>query len=189
MEGFLLSRPVRHARISSRFTRKRWHPILKRYRAHLGIDYAARRGTPIMAAGSGKIIFAGYTRGYGNLIKIRHGDGYMTLYAHQKRFRKGIRRGKYVKQGQVIGYVGSTGLSTGPHLHFGLYKNGRAINPASVVRVTTKKLGGKARKRFLQLKKRYDEKIEAHLKAQTKPKRHDDYQYVYYLNRDGGELR
>lgn len=156
VEGFLLARPVRNARISSGFTRRRWHPILHRYRAHLGIDYAAPRGTPIMAAGSGKIIFAGRTRGYGNLIKIRHSDGYVTLYAHQKAFRRGIKRGKYVKQGQVIGYVGTTGLSTGPHLHFGLYKNGRAINPARVVQVTTKQLGGKARKAFLKRKKELD---------------------------------
>ncbi|MHC3993816.1 peptidoglycan DD-metalloendopeptidase family protein [Thiomicrolovo sp. ZZH C-3] len=148
VEGFLLSRPVRNGRVSSGFTLRRYHPILKRYRAHLGVDYAAPRGTPIVAAGSGTVIFAGRTRGYGKLIKIRHSDGYMTLYAHQKAFRRGIHRGKHVKQGQVIGYVGSTGLSTGPHLHFGLYKNGRAINPARVVQVTTKKLGGKALKAF-----------------------------------------
>ncbi len=157
VEGFLLARPVRNARISSGFTRRRYHPILKRYRAHLGIDYAAPRGTPIMAAGSGRIIFAGRTRGYGNLIKIRHSDGYVTLYAHQKSFRRGIRKGKYVKQGQIIGYVGTTGLSTGPHLHFGLYKNGRAINPARVVQVTTKKLTGKARKSFLKRKADLDD--------------------------------
>ncbi len=161
VEGFLLARPVRNARISSGFTRRRYHPILKRYRAHLGIDYAAPRGTPIMAAGSGRIIFAGRTRGYGNLIKIRHSDGYVTLYAHQKAFRRGIKRGKYVKQGQVIGYVGTTGLSTGPHLHFGLYKNGRAINPARVVQVTTKRLGGKARKAFLKRKKELDALLES----------------------------
>lgn len=183
VEGFLLSRPVRHARISSKFTKRRWHPILKRYRAHLGIDYAAPRGTPIMAAGSGKVIFAGRTRGYGNVTKIRHSDGYVTLYAHQKSFKRGIKRGKYVKQGQVIGYVGTTGLSTGPHLHFGLYKNGRAINPARVVRVTTKKLAAKARKAFLKRKKRLDAMVALHLKEQTKPKRIDDYQYVYYLDR------
>ncbi|MEA3522448.1 MAG: peptidoglycan DD-metalloendopeptidase family protein [Campylobacterota bacterium] len=183
VEGFLLSRPVKNARISSKFTKRRFHPILKRYRAHLGIDYAARRGTPIMAAGSGKVIFAGYTRGYGNVTKIRHTDGYMTLYAHQKSFRRGIKRGKYVKQGQVIGYVGSTGLSTGPHLHFGLYKNGRAINPARVVRVTTKKLYGKTRKAFLKIKKDLDEMVALHIEAKTPPYRMDDYQYVYYLER------
>ncbi|WP_345970778.1 peptidoglycan DD-metalloendopeptidase family protein [Sulfurimonas sp. HSL1-6] len=148
VEGFLLSRPVRNGRVSSGFTLRRYHPILKRYRAHLGVDYAAPRGTPIVAAGSGTVIFAGRTRGYGKLIKIRHSDGYVTLYAHQKAFRRGIHSGMRVKQGQVIGYVGSTGLSTGPHLHFGLYKNGRAINPARVVQVTTKQLGGKALKAF-----------------------------------------
>jgi len=187
VEGFLLARPVKHARISSKFTKRRYHPILKRYRAHLGIDYAARRGTPIMAAGNGKIIFAGRTRGYGNLIKIRHSDGYMTLYAHQKSFRRGIKKGKYVKQGQIIGYVGTTGLSTGPHLHFGLYKNGRAINPASVVRVTTKKLSGKARRAFLKRKKELDEIVQKHLQDKTEPKRMDDYQYIYYLNRENTE--
>jgi murein DD-endopeptidase MepM/ murein hydrolase activator NlpD len=183
VEGFLLSRPVKNARISSKFTKRRYHPILKRYRAHLGIDYAARRGTPIMAAGSGKVIFAGRTRGYGNLTKIRHSDGYMTLYAHQKSFRRGIKRGKYVKQGQIIGYVGTTGLSTGPHLHFGLYKNGRAINPARVVRVTTKKLTGKARKAFLKVKKDLDAQVALHVEARTKAKRSDGYQYIYYLDR------
>ncbi len=188
VEGFLLARPVRNARISSKFTKRRWHPILKRYRAHLGIDYAARSGTPIMAAGSGKIISAGYTRGYGNVIKIRHGDGYMTLYAHMKSFRKGMKRGKYVKKGQVIGYVGTTGLSTGPHLHFGLYKNGRAINPARVVQVTTKKLSGKARKAFLKTKTSYDILVEQHLKEHTLPQRKDAYRYVYYLS-DNNDTR
>ncbi len=181
VEGFLLSRPVRNARVSSGFTKRRYHPILKRYRAHLGIDYAARRGTPIMAAGSGKIIFAGRTRGYGNLIKIRHSDGYMTLYAHQKSFKRGIKKGKRVKQGQVIGYVGSTGMSTGPHLHFGLYKNGRAINPARVVRVTTKKLGGKERKAFLKVKKELDTLVEAQLVSVKKPVRYEKFDPIYYL--------
>ncbi len=168
VEGFLLARPVRGARISSYFTKRRYHPILKKYRAHLGIDYAARRGTPIVAAGSGRVIFKGRTRGYGNLTKIRHADGYVTLYAHQKSFRRGIRVGKWVKKGQTIGYVGTTGLSTGPHLHFGLYKHGRAINPLRVVQVTTKRLKHKAYKEFLQLKHNYDESLNLHLANQTK---------------------
>jgi len=182
VEGFLLGRPVRGARITSRFTRKRWHPILHRYRAHLGVDYGARRGTPIYAAGSGRIVFAGYTRGYGNLIKIRHKDGYMTLYAHQKKFRRGIRRGKYVKKGQVIGYVGSTGLSTGPHLHFGLYKNSRAINPLRVVQVTVKKLHGKQRKAFMQLKRNYDQSLQLHLKNATPFQKIPQFKRVCYVN-------
>jgi murein DD-endopeptidase MepM/ murein hydrolase activator NlpD len=168
VEGFLLAKPVRGARITSRFTRRRWHPILHKYRAHLGVDYGARRGTPIRAAGSGVVIYAGYSRGYGNTIKIRHSDGYVTLYAHQKKFKRGIRRGVHVKRGQVIGYVGSTGLSTGPHLHFGLYKNGRAINPLRVVQVTVKKLRGKKLKAFKRLKANYDQSLELHLKNGTK---------------------
>jgi len=160
VEGFLLARPVRNARISSGFTLRRWHPILHRYRAHLGIDYAAPRGTPVLAAGSGTVIYAGRSRGYGNVAKVRHGDGYVTLYAHLKAFRRGIRNGVGVKQGQVIGYVGSTGLSTGPHLHFGLYKNGRAINPARVVQVTTKQLSGKAFKAFAAKKAQLDTLVD-----------------------------
>jgi len=172
VEGFLLGRPVRNARISDGFTMRRYHPILHRYRAHLGIDYAVPRGTPIMAAGSGTVIFAGRSRGYGNLIKIRHADGYVTLYAHQKAFRKGIRKGVTVKKGQVIGYVGSTGLSTGPHLHFGLYKNGRAINPAGSVQMTTKQLGGKALKAFKETQTKLDQLLELALQHPAIPEGH-----------------
>jgi len=181
VEGFLLARPVRNGRISSGFTLRRFHPILKRYRAHLGIDYAASRGTPILAAGSGTIVFAGRTRGYGNVIKIRHSDGYQTLYAHQKAFKRGIRTGKYVKQGEVIGYVGTTGLSTGPHLHFGLYKDGRAINPARVVQVTTKQLHGKELSAFNGEKARLDtlvDEVLAHPKTVTKVETIDNACYI-----------
>ena len=105
---------------------------------------------------------------YGNLVKIRHDDGYETRYAHMKSFRRGIRRGKYVKKGQTIGYVGTTGRSTGPHLHFELRKHGRALNPLRVVQVTTKKLKGKEKKAFLRLKKNYDEQINIHVENETK---------------------
>ena len=167
VEGFLLARPVAGARISSYFTKRRWHPVLHKWKAHLGMDYAARRGTPIVAAGSGRISYAARLGSYGNLVKIRHADGYETRYAHMKSFRRGIRRGKYVKKGQTIGYVGTTGRSTGPHLHFELRKHGRAINPLRVVQVTTKKLKGKEKKAFLKLQKNYDESIALHLKNQT----------------------
>jgi len=187
-EGFMLNRPVKNARVSSGFTLRRYHPVLKKYRAHLGVDYAARPGTPIRAAGSGRIIFAGYTRGYGKLIKIQHSDGYMTLYAHQRAFRKGIRRGKYVKKGQTIGYVGSTGLSTGPHLHFGLYKNGHARNPARVIRITTNKLKGKKLRAFNDLKKEYNKTVELHLAAQTQVTPTVAFSDVYYLNSENFEL-
>lgn len=168
VEGFLLARPVRNARISSRFTKRRFHPVLKKWKAHLGVDYAARRGTPIIAAGSGRVIHASRLGSYGNLVKIRHTDGYETRYAHMKSFRRGIKRGKYVKKGQTIGYVGTTGRSTGPHLHFELRKHGVAINPLRVVQVTTKKLKNKQKVAFLKLKENYDESVNLHLKNQTK---------------------
>jgi murein DD-endopeptidase MepM/ murein hydrolase activator NlpD len=167
VEGFLLARPVRGARISSYFSKRRFHPVLHKWKAHLGIDYAARRGTPIVAAGSGRIVYAARMGSYGNLVKIRHNDGYETRYAHMKSFRRGIHKGKYVKKGQTIGYVGTTGRSTGPHLHFELRKRGRAINPLRVVQVTTKKLKGKEKKAFLKLKENYDQSIELHLKNKT----------------------
>ncbi|MCX6075708.1 MAG: peptidoglycan DD-metalloendopeptidase family protein [Campylobacterales bacterium] len=168
IESFLLVNPVANTRISSTFTLSRYHPILKKYRAHLGIDYAARTGTPIMAAGDGKVVFASTTNGYGNLIKIQHADGFMTLYAHQKSFRPGIKVGLKVSKNQVIGYVGSTGLSTGPHLHFGLYKDNQAIDPLKVVQVTTKKLSDKERNDFIKLRKKYDDTIISHIQNNTK---------------------
>ena len=124
--------PLRHVRITSRFTYKRWHPILHRYRPHLGVDFGARRGTPLLAVNDGVVIFSGRKGGYGNVVKIRHKGGYVSLYAHQSKIR--VKRGQRVKKGQIIGYVGSTGRSTGPHLHFGLYKKGRAIDPLKVLK-------------------------------------------------------
>jgi len=183
VEGFLLRKPVRNARLSSKFTYKRWHPILKKYRAHLGIDYAAPRGTPIIAAASGRVTFAGYTRGYGKLVKIRHNDGYLSLYAHQKKFRRGIKIGKWVKKGQVIGYVGSTGMSTGPHLHFGLYKNGRAINPAKVIKITTSKLKGKSKRQFNNMRLAYNKKIDLLLLQKQPPMVAETFKSVDYLRK------
>ena len=182
VEGFLLARPVRGARISSYFTKRRYHPVLHKWKAHLGVDYAARRGTPIVAAGSGRITYAARMGSYGNLIKIRHADGYETRYAHLKSFRRGIHKGKYVKKGQTIGYVGTTGRSTGPHLHFELRKRGRAINPLRVVQVTTKKLKGKEYKAFIKLKKNYDESVALHLQNQTKYKKRAKFQAMCYIH-------
>jgi len=182
VEGFLLARPVKGARISSHFTKRRFHPVLKKWKAHLGIDYAARRGTPIVAAGSGKVIYAARAGSYGNLVKIRHADGYETRYAHMKSFRRGIRKGKRVKKGQTIGYVGSTGRSTGPHLHFELRKKGRAINPLRVVQVTTKKLKGKERKAFLKLQENYNQRINLHLENKTAFNRVSNYDSCCYFD-------
>lgn len=124
--------PLRNVRITSSFSYRRYHPILKRYRPHHGTDFGARRGTPLLAVNSGKVSFSGWMGGYGKVVKIKHGGGYESLYAHQSRTR--VKRGQKVKKGQVIGYVGSTGRSTGPHLHFGLKRNGRWINPMKVLR-------------------------------------------------------
>jgi murein DD-endopeptidase MepM/ murein hydrolase activator NlpD len=160
IESFLLTKPVRYTRISSRFTLRRWHPILRRYRPHFGIDYAAPRGRVVRAAGNGRVVFVGRKGGYGNVIKIAHDEGYLTLYAHLKGFKRGIRKGKYVKKRQIIGYVGTTGRSTGPHLHFGLYKNNRPINPNSMIKITKSKLKGKSKKAFLTLANGYKKQIE-----------------------------
>jgi murein DD-endopeptidase MepM/ murein hydrolase activator NlpD len=123
--------PLRHVRVTSSFSYRRYHPILKRYRPHHGTDFGAKRGTPLLAVNAGKVSYSGRMGGYGKVVKIRHGGGYESLYAHQSRIR--VRRGQTVKRGQVIGYVGSTGRSTGPHLHFGLKKHGRWINPMKVL--------------------------------------------------------
>lgn len=121
--------PVDYVRVTSAFAWRRYHPILGVYRSHLGTDFGAPTGTPIKAAGDGTVAFAGWRGGYGNVVELRHPGGYTTLYAHMSRFANGIRPGRGVKQGQVIGYVGSTGLATGPHVHYELKKNGRHLDP------------------------------------------------------------
>ncbi|KAB8330872.1 M23 family metallopeptidase [Scytonema tolypothrichoides VB-61278] len=110
----------------------RRHPLLGYVRAHTGVDWSAPRGTPIMAAGDGEVVYADWKSGYGNYIEIRHTNGYETAYAHQTGFAKGIRKGARVRQGQVIGYVGSTGLSTGPHLHYEVHVNGNPVDPMRI---------------------------------------------------------
>jgi len=148
-----MRKPLNHIRITSHFTNRRFHPVLKRWKAHLGTDFGARRGTPILAAAEGKVIFSGWKGGYGKVIKIQHKDKYVTLYAHQSRLK--AKKGQYVSAGQIIGFVGSTGRSTGPHLHFGVYKNGRAINPMRMVKFSTGGLTGKGKKAFIARKVKY----------------------------------
>lgn len=132
VERQFLKAPVEYSRISSSFTKARLHPILKIWRPHLGIDYAAPRGTPVWSVANGKVIFKGYQGGYGNLVKVRHASGYVSYYAHLSRFAPGLRVGQRVSQKQVLGQVGSTGLSTGPHLCFRLTKEGDFVNPATL---------------------------------------------------------
>lgn len=132
MRKAFLRAPVDFRRISSRFTRERFHPVLGKKRPHQGVDYAAGTGTPIWAAGDGKVVFAGRKGGYGNAVILQHGEKYSTLYGHMSRFGKGIHAGTRVRQGQVIGYVGATGLATGPHLHYEFRVDGVHRNPLTV---------------------------------------------------------
>jgi len=129
MRKAFIRTPVDFARISSKFSAGRKHPILNKIRAHKGVDYAAPRGTPIKAAGDGKVLLAGRRGGYGNTVIIQHGNTYRTLYGHMQGFAKGVTTGGTVKQGQVIGYIGTTGLSTGPHLHYEFQVNGVHVDP------------------------------------------------------------
>jgi murein DD-endopeptidase MepM/ murein hydrolase activator NlpD len=135
----------------------RYHPLLNRRRMHNGVDWAAPRGTPILAAGKGTIEFAGRKGAYGNYVRIRHANGYKTSYAHMSRFARGVRESVRVRQGQVIGYIGSTGLSSGPHLHYEVLVNKRHVNPMSIKIGNERQLDGDDLQRFRRERSRVDE--------------------------------
>ncbi len=143
----LMKTPINGARLSSSYGMRK-HPILGYNKMHQGTDFAAPMGTPIMASGSGKILKAGWCGGGGNCVKIRHNSTYSTVYAHMSKFARGIKKGVRVSQGQIIGYVGSTGMSTGPHLHYEVIKNGKKINSQTLKLPSGKKLKGKTREDF-----------------------------------------
>lgn len=153
MRKAFIRTPVDVARISSRFSMGRKHPILNKIRAHKGVDYAAPRGTPIKAAGDGKVLLAGRKGGYGNTVVIQHNQRYRTLYGHMQGFAKGIRNGVAVKQGQVIGYIGTTGLSTGPHLHYEFQVDGTQVDPLSIKMAMADPISSGDKQRFLQMSK------------------------------------
>ena len=149
LRGAFLKAPLDYYRISSRFSNSRYHPVLKRNRAHHGVDYAAPVGTPVYAIGNGKVIDKGYqANGGGNYVKIRHNSTYVTTYMHLSRFAKGLKVGNSVKQKEVIGYVGSTGLSTGPHLDFRVHENGKPINPLTIKSQPEKPISNENREHF-----------------------------------------
>lgn len=132
LKGFFLKAPIRASdvfRVSSRYNLRRRHPVLNRVKAHLGTDFAAPTGTPIVSTADGRIIQRGYTRGNGNYVKIKHDNTYTTQYLHMSRFNKSLKIGSRVKQGETIGYVGSTGLATGPHVCYRFWKNGKQVDP------------------------------------------------------------
>jgi murein DD-endopeptidase MepM/ murein hydrolase activator NlpD len=132
VEKAFLRAPLEFKRVSSRFSTSRYHPILNRIRAHKGVDYAAPTGTPVQAAGAGRIRFRGVKGGYGNVVEIDHGGGIVTVYGHLSRFAAGARLGSRVRQGELIAYVGMTGLATGPHLHYEYRVNGQYLDPQRV---------------------------------------------------------
>jgi len=161
LKGMFIPRPIDHfIKITSGFG-MRYHPILHIKRMHDGIDYAARIGTPVKSVANGVVIFAGRMSGYGKVIKIKHPNGYITLYGHLSRIR--VVNKQHVSQGQIIGNVGNTGLSTGPHLHFGVMLNGKWINPKRIRRSSKIVLTGKAKKEFLsyvkELQSKYNIKV------------------------------
>ncbi len=152
MRKAFLKAPLNYRRISSFFSKGRKHPILKIYRPHHGLDYAAPGGTPVSVAGDGKVIFAGNKGQYGKLVIVKHRNGYNTYYGHLSRIAKGIRTGRHAEQGQIIGYVGSTGLATGPHLHYEMRIKGKPVNPLSIKIPRGKSIPEKMMADFIQLK-------------------------------------
>jgi murein DD-endopeptidase MepM/ murein hydrolase activator NlpD len=150
MRKAFIRTPVDFARISSMFSMGRKHPILNKIRAHKGVDYAAPRGTPIRATGDGKVLLAGRRGGYGNTVIIQHGETYRTLYGHMQGFAKGVQTGGSVKQGQVIGYIGTTGLSTGPHLHYEFQVNGVHVDPLGQKLPMADPIAKSEKQRFMQ---------------------------------------
>ena len=162
----LMVTPIDGARLSSRYGMRK-HPILGYSRMHKGLDFAAPTGTPIMAAGDGVVEYAGRKGGYGKYIRIRHANEYKTAYGHMSRFASGIRKGVRIKQGQIIGYVGSTGVSTGPHLHYEVLHRGKSLNPSSVKTPPGRTLKGEELNKFL-LEKKDLEKLYAALERKDK---------------------
>jgi murein DD-endopeptidase MepM/ murein hydrolase activator NlpD len=149
LERNFLSSPLDVERVTSGFTGARYHPILRQWRAHEGIDYAANTGTPVRAVAEGTVVRAGWSGGYGRMVELRHPDGIVTRYGHLSRIADGVRAGTTVSQGEVLGGVGMTGLATGPHLHFELRLNGRAIDPRRLPREGGRPIGEDDRIAFM----------------------------------------
>lgn len=169
LRGEFLRAPIAYRRISSRFSEHRFHPILRYYRPHHGIDYSAARGTPAVSIGEGVVIAKGYESGLGNAVRVRHAGSYVSIYGHLQGFAKGIREGGHIRQGQVVGFVGSTGLSTGPHLHFGFERAGQLINFLSLkMKSNRKTVPLPERAHFEELKKQA-QGLFAQLKAPGGP--------------------
>ncbi|OGO93818.1 MAG: hypothetical protein A3F10_03105 [Coxiella sp. RIFCSPHIGHO2_12_FULL_42_15] len=162
IESRFLDFPIHYRRISSRFSYGRYDPILHAIRPHLGVDFAARAGTPIRSVGDGKITFIGHERGYGNAIKIRYDSHYSALYGHMNHFSPSVKLSAYVHKGDIIGYVGSTGWSTGPHLHFSFYKNGQPKDWLAMTRLSGNLIPDRYRKQFKETASKLLATLEIH---------------------------
>ena len=154
-----LKAPLNFTRISSRYTLRRFHPVQKRWKAHLGTDYAAPTGTPIHTVGDGMVVEAGYNRGNGNYVKVKHNGTYTTQYLHMSRIAKGMKKGARVKQGQTIGFVGSTGLATGPHLCFRFWKNGKQVDALKVEIPPSEPIVADSLDSFNRVKEQYAQRL------------------------------
>ena len=152
--------PINNAKVTSSFSTRRKHPVLGFTRAHKGVDFRAATGTPIPAAGAGRVVKRGYNSGHGNFIRIRHNGSFETLYAHMSKFKSGVNVGTTVKQGQIIGFAGSTGLSTGPHLHYEIIKDGKHVNPLTVKLPAINNLDAANKEKFLEYRRALDDGIE-----------------------------
>ncbi len=152
--------PINNARVTSSFSNRRKHPVLGFTRAHKGVDFRAATGTPIPSAGAGRVVVRKYSKSYGNYVKIRHNSSFETLYAHMSKFAKGVNVGSTVRQGQIIGYAGSTGYSTGPHLHYEIIKDGKHVNPLTVKLPAISNLNAENKKAFKAYREILDSGIE-----------------------------
>jgi len=161
MQKAFLRTPVKFSRISSRFSRARYHPVLKKTRAHKGVDYAASEGTPVRSTANGTITHIGRKGGYGKAIIISHGSTYSTLYAHLSRYSRGIKKGSKVKQGQVIGRVGSTGLASGPHLHYEFRINGKHVNPLTFRQPSSEPIQQAQKADFERIAQYWEEQLDS----------------------------
>jgi murein DD-endopeptidase MepM/ murein hydrolase activator NlpD len=160
LESVFLRSPLRFSRVTSHFSNNRYHPVLKKWRAHKGVDYGAPRGEPVMATAAGKVVQIGTKGAYGRLVTLQHGKTYQTVYAHLSRVAKGLRKNTSVKQGQVIGFVGSSGLATGPHLHYEFRVNGQHRNPLTVKLPRSSSIARKEKNAFSHKAKLWTARLE-----------------------------
>lgn len=179
MRQSFLRVPLDYHFVSSDFMKRRKHPILGGLRPHHGIDFAAPYGTPVWAVADGEVVSSEWRGGFGKTVVIKHRDGYETLYAHLSRYGPGIREGVQVKRKQIIGYIGSTGLSTGPHLHFGMTKDGKDRNPLKE-RFPRERIAGSDRKVFMENKKMMLAKLGEDPPVQAAQQRSEGFQYSYF---------